>query len=206
MPERGEDLARELGDRGLAAGAGDGDDRCRLGRIEARRHQRQRAARLGGAEHHHTGGTATSAPILGEDGDGALGDRIGDEAGPVGLGAGDRGEQAAGPHLAAVGGDAGDLDGPDGRGRRYLRANQGLELHCPSFVVVVRGPSVGRRLGRAPRRPHTRRLPLAASCLVLRAPQPTRCAMRRRGACGPENCRKSGPAQQNSAGPQPGAA
>ena len=199
-------LARELRHRRLAAGAGDGDHRCRLGRIEARRHQRQRPAGLRSPEHHHTRGYRDVGSHLGEDGGSALGDGFGHEAGPIGLGARNGGEQPAWLHLATVRGDAEDVDGPDGRGRRYLRANQGLELHCPSFVVVVRGPSVGRRLGRAPRRPHTRRLPLAASCLVLRAPQPTRCAMRRRGACGPENCRKSGPAQQNSAGPQPGAA
>ena len=46
MAERCPDLAREGGDRGLAAGAGDGGDRRRLARIESRRGQRQRAARI----------------------------------------------------------------------------------------------------------------------------------------------------------------
>ena len=43
MAERGPDLAREGGDRRLAAGAGDGGDGVRLARKKFRRHQRQRA-------------------------------------------------------------------------------------------------------------------------------------------------------------------
>ena len=48
--ERGEDLAREVRDRGLAAGAGDRDDGLGLARIEARRRERQRAAHVGDAQ------------------------------------------------------------------------------------------------------------------------------------------------------------
>ena len=69
---------------------------------------------------------------LDEDRGRALGDRIGDEARAVGLGAGQRGEQPARPHLAAVGREAGDLDvSPPWRGRG-LGTGQHLELHCPS--------------------------------------------------------------------------
>ena len=60
----GEDLAGEGGDRGLAAGAGDGDEMVRLARIEARRHQRQRPARLGGAEdRRRSAGRSSAAPL-----------------------------------------------------------------------------------------------------------------------------------------------
>src|SRR6478736_9413919 len=40
------DLARERGNRGLAAGAGDGGDRLGLSRIESRSGERQRAPRI----------------------------------------------------------------------------------------------------------------------------------------------------------------
>ncbi len=46
MPEPLPDLPRERGDRGLAAGAGDRRDGRGLPRIESRRGQRQRAARI----------------------------------------------------------------------------------------------------------------------------------------------------------------
>ncbi len=41
------DLAGEMGDRGLAVGAGDGGDRARLPAIKSRRQQRQPAPRVG---------------------------------------------------------------------------------------------------------------------------------------------------------------
>ena len=46
MAERGPDLAREMRDRGLAVGAGHGDDRVRLAPVEPRRQQGQTALRV----------------------------------------------------------------------------------------------------------------------------------------------------------------
>ena len=66
MSERGPDLAREGGDRGFAAGAGDGGDRCRLAREECRRGQRERAPRIGD---RHEGDVVRQPvrPLLGGD-------------------------------------------------------------------------------------------------------------------------------------------
>jgi hypothetical protein len=127
--EVGEDLAREVGDRGLAAGAGNGDDGVGLGRVEARRHPGQRLARLGGSEHGDPGRRGDLRPLFDENGGGAPRDRLRDEARPVRLAAGHGSEQPARPHLAAVGRDAGDLGGAACRPRRHLRTEQGFELH-----------------------------------------------------------------------------
>ena len=53
MPEPLPDLPREGGDRGLAAGAGDGGDGRGLARKKSRRGQRQRAARIGRDDERH---------------------------------------------------------------------------------------------------------------------------------------------------------
>ena len=87
----GEDLAGEIGDRGLAAGAGDGDEMRRLARMEARRDQRQRAARIVGADDRHVG-LDGGIPAR-QDRDGAPGNGVGDEAGAVGGRPGQRGKQ-----------------------------------------------------------------------------------------------------------------
>ena len=62
------------------------------------------------------GGTpgGQSVPVGRQHGDGAARHRIGDEGAAVGAAAGQRGEQVAGHHLAAVGGHAGDVQGGDG--------------------------------------------------------------------------------------------
>ena len=134
--ERGEDLAGEVGDRGLAAGAGDGDDGVGLRAEEARRHQRERAARLLRRQDRYALGAGDFGAALYEDGGRALGDRIGNEAGAVGLGSGERGKQPAGTDLAAVGREAGDLDVSPPRRGRGLGTGQRLELHCPSNLAL----------------------------------------------------------------------
>ena len=112
VPEGGEDLPGEFGDRGLAAGARYGDDGFGLGRVEPRGHQGQRPARLGGGKHGHILRHVDLRPVPDENGGGPLGDGLRHEARAVGLGAGNGGKQPAGLHLAAIGGDAGDCDIP----------------------------------------------------------------------------------------------
>ena len=80
----GEDLAGEGGDRGLAAGAGDGDELLRLAPVEARRHQRQRPARIVRDDEGDAGVGIHLGVLAGEDGDGAALHRIGDKAGAIG--------------------------------------------------------------------------------------------------------------------------
>ena len=58
MAEPFPDLARERGDRGLAAGAGHRRDRRGLPRIKSRRRQRQRAARIWRDDEGHAAGPA----------------------------------------------------------------------------------------------------------------------------------------------------
>ena len=114
-PQPCEDLARELGDRGLAVGAGDGDRRRRLRREEPGRHQRQRAARVGGANDRHRDRRHGHC-FAGEDRHCAFRDRILDEAAAIGASAGQGGEQAARRYRAAVGRQAADLGHPGAGG------------------------------------------------------------------------------------------
>src|SRR6185312_3177514 len=93
------DLAGESGNRGLAAGAGDGGDRCRLPRKKFRRRQRQRTARIWGQDKRHR--DARWRMIAG-DRDRARSDRRLDEARAIGLAAGQRKEEIAPLHRAAV--------------------------------------------------------------------------------------------------------
>ena len=109
MPEPLPDLAREGGDRGLAAGAGDGGDGRGLLRIKLRRGQRQRAARIGRGHERH--GQALRRMIAGNR-DGAGRNRRIDEARAVGPAAGEREEQIARLDHAAVHGEARDVDRP----------------------------------------------------------------------------------------------
>jgi hypothetical protein len=124
VAETGEDLPGEIGNRRLAAGACDGDDGGRLGRIEAGGHQGQCPARLRRGEHSHVPRCVDLRPILGQDRNGALRNCLRDEARTVGLAAGNGGKQPAGLYLAAVGGDAGYVDAAAPAWRRRLGTQQ----------------------------------------------------------------------------------
>ena len=100
---RGPDLAREGGDRGLAAGAGDGRDGLRLARKESRRRERERAARIADPDEGDAVRQRRRRHPLGHDRDRAGGQRRRDEAQAVVLGAGHRHEQIARLDRAAVG-------------------------------------------------------------------------------------------------------
>ena len=84
MTEPQPDLPREGGDRGLAAGAGDGRDGLRLPRIEFRRGQRQRAARIRRGDEGHA--DAIRRRMIAGDRHRAGCNRRIDEARAVGLG------------------------------------------------------------------------------------------------------------------------
>ena len=113
----GEDLAREGGDRGLAAGAGDGDEMGRLARIEARRHQGQRPARLGNAEDRDLRRQIELGALCRQHRDRAAANRFAGKARAVGGAARQRREQVAGRDRAAVGRKPADLDCPDASGK-----------------------------------------------------------------------------------------
>ncbi len=100
------DLARKGRDRGLAAGSGYSRDGFGLPRIEFRRGERQRAARIGGNDERHPGPALRR--VIGRHRDRAGGNRSIDEARAIGLVACEREEQVAGLHRAAVHGEAGD--------------------------------------------------------------------------------------------------
>ena len=135
----GEDLAGEGGDRGLAAGAGDGDEMSRLARIEARRDQRQRPARLGGAQDRRprpAGRAAPSSPA--STATAPRRDRLAGKARAVGGAAGQRREQVAGRDRAAVGRKPADLDCPDARGKAQSGGGgkvPKMHRHCGRPVV-----------------------------------------------------------------------
>ncbi len=107
-PKARPDLAYEGGDRGLAAGAGDGDDGFRLAGVEGGGGLREREAGVGNL---HEGGVAeVVGATLRDHSGGAAFDRLRDMLEAVVLGAGQREEGVAGRDLAAVGREAGDLD------------------------------------------------------------------------------------------------
>ena len=108
-PSARPDLPREGGDRGLAAGAGDRGDGAGLAREKFRRRQGQRAARV---VHRHEGdcGGQPVRTLLGGNRHRAGRRRLLGEMRAVGLGAGNGEKQEARFDLAAVGGNAGDLD------------------------------------------------------------------------------------------------
>ena len=107
------DLAGEIGHRGLSAGAGHSDDDARLGAVEPRRQLGETPARVIGGDQRDSGhgerdiGAGAGA---GENGNGAAGQRVGDERGAVGPAAAQGGEQIARPHGARIGGETEDLD------------------------------------------------------------------------------------------------
>ena len=104
MTEPLPDLPRKGGDRGLAAGAGDRGDRRGLPRIKSRRGQRQRAARI--RRDHERNAAIARRRMIARDRDRAGCDRGIDKARAVGLAAGERKEQIARLHRAAVHGKA----------------------------------------------------------------------------------------------------
>jgi hypothetical protein len=109
MSEPLPDLARERCDGGLAAGAGDGGNRCGLPRVEFRRGQRQCAARIGRGDERHRN---MRRRLISCNRHGAARDRRIDEARTIGLAACQREEQIARPDHAAIHGKARDVDGP----------------------------------------------------------------------------------------------
>ena len=107
--ERRPDFARERGDRSLAAGAGDGNDRVRLAREKCRGGERQSASRIVDRNESNAGRQSVR-PMLAGNRRCAGGGGLGGELRAVGLVAGNGDEQKAGLHLAAVGGHAGRFD------------------------------------------------------------------------------------------------
>ncbi len=153
LTERGPELHREAGDRGLAAGAGHRDDGARLAAIEAGRDQRQAAARIG-VEHQRHAELGPGEIGRGEDHAGAARDRIGNEPAAIGPAAGQGREQPARLHRARIGAEAGDLD--RGRGRasggalhRHPRTEQAAQPHpgSPWWSSTHLAPTAALKLG-----------------------------------------------------------
>ena len=99
------DLAGERGDRGLAAGSGDGRDGVGLTLEEPRGRDRERASRIADAHEGDAVGQRDRRHLLRHDRDRAGINRAPHEFEPVILGARHRHEQALGLDLAAVGRD-----------------------------------------------------------------------------------------------------
>jgi hypothetical protein len=124
----GPNLAREGGDRGLAAGAGDRHHRCRLPSVEERRELRQGEPRIVDFDHRQagSGGLGASRHDYRRR---SPGDRVVHVARPVILAALEGGEQEARLDTARVRSDADDLDlARAGIGKRQ-NWRKGLKLH-----------------------------------------------------------------------------
>jgi hypothetical protein len=134
-PHQGPDLAREIGDRGLAVGAGDGGDGGRLRAVKARRDLRQALARIvvGDQRQRRLGASDRDVGDAGagrrEDRGGAAVQRLVDVASAIGTRAGQGGEQVTRAHLARVRRDA---DNVDLRGLLYC--NQSRSLTVQKFI------------------------------------------------------------------------
>jgi hypothetical protein len=131
-----EDLAGERRHRCLAAGSGDGDEHFRLARVEPGRHQRQRAARVVGPDDRDAATHLERRRAAGEDRDRAAAHRVGGEAGAVGCRARQRSEEIAAVDSAAVGGEAGDVDGPGAFRQRQVGGGEVPKEHSLSVSVV----------------------------------------------------------------------
>ena len=153
------DLARERGDRGLAAGAGDGGDGVGLVLEQARRRDRQRSARIADAHEGDAVGQRHRRHLLRHDGDRAGIDGALHEAQAVVLGAGHRHEQALGLDLAAVGRDGAHVEIGEPRVAEGIDGEELGEFHFgrralqePSFPAAARTsgmtPQVTRRYRR----------------------------------------------------------
>jgi hypothetical protein len=128
--ETAEDLAHEVGDRGLAAGAGDRDDGAGLARMQPGGGGGERDARV---RHRQVGdriGQVGRTRAFGHHRDRAGRRRLGGEQPAVGGGAGHRQEHEAGLDLAAVGGEAGHGKAGGSTGLRKKVAEG--EAHRPS--------------------------------------------------------------------------
>src|SRR6266702_646928 len=141
------DLARKRCDRGFAAGAGDGCDGRWLLRIESRRGQRQRAARIWRHDDRHA--AVARWRVLAGDRDSAGGNGRIDETRTVGLAAGKRKEKIARLHRAAVDRKATDLDRIRDPNRFRLRLDRSViaEEVAKSHGLPVRPAQSGALLG-----------------------------------------------------------
>ncbi len=134
-PAEGENLAGEIGDRGLAAGAGHGDDGFGLAWIKRGGGLRQAGADVANRDEGRVRQRPLRRPFA-DNGDGARRERLRRELQPVGLGAGDGEEQETRRDGAAVGGKAGHLQGAEGVGSA---GQQGVEPHQCSPATGVAG-------------------------------------------------------------------
>ncbi len=121
-------LPGEGGDRGLAAGAGDGGDGSRLAREEGGGAERQRAARILDLDEGNIVGKPVR-PLLGGDRQRARRCRCAGKMGAVGLGTGNGDEQVARLHLAAVRSNAGKLEPGEARVETGIFQRQLGEFH-----------------------------------------------------------------------------
>ena len=129
LPGRLPDLARERGDRSLAAGAGDRGDGVGLVLEQARRRDRQRSARIADAHEGDAVGQRHRRHLLRHDGDRTGIDGALHEAQAVVLGAGHRHEQALGLDLAAVGRDGAHVEIGEPRVAEGIDGEEPGELH-----------------------------------------------------------------------------
>ena len=142
MTEPLPDLAREGGDRSLAAGAGDGGDGRRLAWIESCRRERQRAARIRCRDKRDAN---MRGHLLSGHRNRTGSDRTLDEPCAVGLRTGEREKKIARLHGAAVHGEARDRDlaGPrihSGVVAEKLAKFHGLPVPAQSFGSNIRMP------------------------------------------------------------------
>ena len=130
------DLAREGGDRGLAAGAGDGDHGCRLARKDARGEFCQREARVVD-EKHRRGRRAERRAPCGDDRRRPAPGGIGGVGSAVGLAAGDGDEDHAGRDLARIRGHPGDLGGGGNAAFGGKQTGEVVEFHRDPVVKSI---------------------------------------------------------------------
>ena len=131
----GENLPREIGDRGLARRSGDCDDAFRLAGKQRRRRQRQAFPRIRDLDERRAGQSRRRG-LFADHRHGPRGQGLGGELHAVGLAAGEREKQRAGRDRAAVGRHAGRVEAAP-----FLRrfGQQGVETHQWSPGPVIGG-------------------------------------------------------------------